>query len=143
MPPASAAPFAGLVRSPWLDSRHPGRCGTSTAREGNFAAAESRRTAVRTKGCPPPAPTSATFAGRQHCCAMVKSHPHAGATYEIVPLEDRTYQVNVTIPAGRRRATITGLSTRVDAKRWIEEHQAAIDGGAPDSHSQAPPSKPK
>ena len=69
---------------------------------------------------------------------MVQPHPHAGATYEIVPLEDRTFQVNVTIPAGRRRATITGLSTKADAERWIAEHQAAIDGRAPDSHSQAP-----
>ena len=77
-------------------------------------------------------------------CAMAKSHPHAGATYKIIAREDGAFEVEVTLPAARRRSTITGLSTKAEAERWMARHREAIAAGAPDKH-QAPsgPTEPK
>ena len=66
-----------------------------------------------------------------YCCAMVQPHPHAGATHKIIAREDGAFEVEVALPGARAPVTITCLRTRVEAKRWIDRHQAAIAGGSP------------
>ena len=63
---------------------------------------------------------------------MVKPHPHAGATYEIISRQDGAFEVEVSLPRAKTPVTITGLSTSVDAERWIARHQEAIAAGASD-----------
>ena len=63
---------------------------------------------------------------------MVKPHPHAGATYKIIARHDGACQVEVSLPNAKTPVTITGLSTRADAERWIARHQEVIAAGKPD-----------
>ena len=47
------------------------------------------------------------------------SHPHLGATYELVDPDDVTAEVIVTIP-DMRPTTIKGFATKALAKKWIK-----------------------
>ena len=88
----------------------------------------------------------ATVARSCGCCAMVQPHPHAGATYKIIARKDGAFEVEVTVPYAKTPLTITGLSTRAQAERWIARHQAAIAAGAPDQRRSflfRPSPKPK
>ena len=78
---------------------------------------------------------------------MIKPHPHAGATYKVTARNDGAFEVEVTVPGVAAPATVTGLSTRADADRWIARHQEAIAAGAPDKRPRSflfrRPPKPK
>jgi len=64
---------------------------------------------------------------------MQKQHPHFGATYRIVPLEDATFAVEVSIPE-RPPTTITSFVSHAAAETWIANHK---------SHVAAPPKAPR
>ena len=66
-----------------------------------------------------------------------KTHPHADATYSIVPQKDMTYGVEVSLP-GTHLTLVTGLATEQDAAAWIEKHKQRVE--APLSRS-TPPAK--
>lgn len=55
-------------------------------------------------------------------CRMHKKHPHADATYKIVPLTAQTYGVEVTIPDAYP-ATITSFASEEAAAEWIATHK--------------------
>jgi hypothetical protein len=56
-----------------------------------------------------------------HVGGMVLGHPHADATYRIVP-RDRAYGVEVSI-ANSNPTMVTSFATEQDAQRWIAEHK--------------------
>jgi hypothetical protein len=75
---------------------------------------------------------------------MVQPHPHAGATYKIIAGQDGAFEIEVTIPMAATPVSITGLSTKADAERWIAKHQEAIASGKPDKRAPLfKPAKPK
>ncbi len=60
---------------------------------------------------------------------MLRTHPHALATYRVVSLEDGSFGVEVTIP-DTHPTTVSKFATEADAEAWIAEHQRQV-------HSQA------
>src|SRR5260221_10274503 len=52
---------------------------------------------------------------------MVLGHPHADATYRIVP-RGRAYGVEFSIP-NSNPTMVTSFATEQDAQRWIAEHK--------------------
>jgi len=56
------------------------------------------------------------------------SHPHFGATYELVDCDDVTAEVIVTIP-DMRPITVKGFATKALAKKWIEHHRESVASG--------------
>lgn len=60
---------------------------------------------------------------------MLRTHPHALATYRVVSLEDGSFGVEVTIP-DTHPTTVSKFATEADAEAWIVEHQRQV-------HSQA------
>jgi len=59
---------------------------------------------------------------------VANSHPHLGATYQLLSLNDGTFGVIVTIP-DMQPVTITDFDTEILANRWIERHKEAIAAG--------------
>jgi hypothetical protein len=59
---------------------------------------------------------------------MDKQHPHFGATYEISPLPDGSFEVEVSIP-NTRPVKVTGFDVRASAEAWIAGHQRQIATG--------------
>ena len=59
---------------------------------------------------------------------MVNSHPHLGATYQLLFLNDGTFGVIVTIP-DMQPITVTDFGTETLANKWIERHKEAIAAG--------------
>jgi hypothetical protein len=55
-------------------------------------------------------------------------HPHAEAVYRVMPLDDGTFAVEVTIP-GSHPTKVTGLDTQAAAEAWIERHKTQIATG--------------
>jgi hypothetical protein len=62
---------------------------------------------------------------RHHIELTAKTHPHADATYSIVPQKDMTCGVEASIP-GTHPALVTGLATEQDAAAWIEKHKQRV-----------------
>jgi hypothetical protein len=60
---------------------------------------------------------------------MALKHPHAEATYRIVPLKDRTYGVEVSIP-DCSPAMVTSFATKKAAEAWIAEHKRQVESGS-------------
>jgi hypothetical protein len=56
-----------------------------------------------------------------HPSEMEEKHPHADATYRIVP-RDRAYGVEVSI-LDSNPTMVTSFATEQDAQRWIAEHK--------------------
>ena len=56
---------------------------------------------------------------------MARTHPHAEATYRVVPLTDGTYGVEVTIP-DTYPTTVSNFATEADAEAWIEQHKTRV-----------------
>jgi hypothetical protein len=54
-----------------------------------------------------------------------RTHPHAEATYRVVPFHDGAFAVEVTIPASHP-ATISPFATKADAEAWIAEHRRRV-----------------
>ncbi|HZL58150.1 MAG TPA: hypothetical protein VFC38_00465 [Stellaceae bacterium] len=60
-----------------------------------------------------------------------KLHPHAEATFRVVPLKDQAaFGVEVTIPE-TFPTTITSFATAADAEAWIAAHKLRIAEGPP------------
>ena len=53
---------------------------------------------------------------------MAKTHPHAEATYQVIPLPYGSFGVEVTIPE-TYPTKVSGFATKAAAERWILEHK--------------------
>lgn len=56
---------------------------------------------------------------------MPKIHPHAEATYRVIPLEDGSFAVEVSIPENFP-TTVKPFGTETDAEAWITEHRERV-----------------
>lgn len=56
---------------------------------------------------------------------MGKEHPHADATYRVVPQKDLTYGVEVKVP-GSFPAMVTSFATEQTAEAWIVEYKRRL-----------------
>jgi len=55
----------------------------------------------------------------------MKTHPHAEATYRIVPLDGETFGVEVTIP-GTSPTTVSSFDNETEAAAWIARNQNRV-----------------
>ncbi len=56
---------------------------------------------------------------------MPKTHPHAEATYRVIPLEDGSFGVEVSIPENYP-TTVKPFGTEADAEAWITGHRERV-----------------
>jgi hypothetical protein len=54
-----------------------------------------------------------------------RPHPHSDATYEVVPLVDGGFSVEVSIP-GSEATTVLGFATDEAANAWISAHRQRV-----------------
>ena len=54
-----------------------------------------------------------------------KTHPHAEATYRVIPFDDGSFGVEVTIPENYP-TTVSKFATEAEAEAWIAEHQRRV-----------------
>ena len=57
---------------------------------------------------------------------MPKTHPHAEATYRVVPFDDGSFAVEVNIP-GSHPTRVSMFKTAADAETWIDEHRRRVE----------------
>src|SRR5258708_37619961 len=69
------------------------------------------------------------LASRHHISAMARIHPHAEATYTVVPLEDGTFGVKVAIPE-TYPTTVRPFASEAEAEAWILKHKTQVEAGA-------------
>jgi hypothetical protein len=56
---------------------------------------------------------------------MPKIHPHAEATYRVIPLKGGSFGVEVSIPENYP-TTVSAFGTQADAEAWIAEHRQRV-----------------
>jgi hypothetical protein len=56
---------------------------------------------------------------------MPKTHPHAEATYRVIPFDDGSFSIEVSIPDSHP-TTVCMFKTEADAEAWIAEHQRRV-----------------
>jgi hypothetical protein len=56
---------------------------------------------------------------------MLKTHPHAEATYRVILLEKGSFGVEVSIP-DRHPTTVSMFKTKAHAEAWIAEHRRRV-----------------
>jgi hypothetical protein len=56
---------------------------------------------------------------------MAKEHPHAGASYRVVPQNDLTFGVEVIVP-GSFPAIVTSFATEKAAEAWIADYKQRV-----------------
>lgn len=56
---------------------------------------------------------------------MPKTHPHAEATYRVIPFDDGLFGVEVSIPDSHP-TRVSMFKTEADAEAWIEEHRRRV-----------------
>lgn len=56
---------------------------------------------------------------------MPKTHPHAEATYRVLPRGDGSFDVEVTIP-DTHPTKVSPFATERDAEAWIADHQRRV-----------------
>ena len=54
-----------------------------------------------------------------------RTHPHADATYRVIPADDGTFTVEVSIPESYP-AKVSPFATKADAKAWIVEPRPRV-----------------
>jgi hypothetical protein len=54
-----------------------------------------------------------------------RTHPHAEATYRVIPTDDGAFAVEVSIPE-THPATVSPFATEADAEAWITEHRCRV-----------------
>jgi hypothetical protein len=54
-----------------------------------------------------------------------RTHPHAEATYRVIPTDDGAFAVEVSIPE-THPAKVSPFATQDDAKAWIAEHRRRV-----------------
>jgi len=64
-----------------------------------------------------------------HIRAMTRTHPHAEATYTVVPLEDGSFGVQVAIPE-TYPTTVRPFTSEAEAEAWIAKHKIQVEAGA-------------
>jgi hypothetical protein len=55
----------------------------------------------------------------------MRTHPHAEANYQVIPLDDGSFGVEVTIPDSQP-TTVTKFLSEDDAEAWIIDHQERV-----------------
>ena len=58
---------------------------------------------------------------------MEQRHPHADATYRILPHDEVAFAVEVTIP-GTLPTKVTSFASQAAAEAWIAAHKQKVDG---------------
>ena len=66
-----------------------------------------------------------------HIKRMQRTHPHAEATYRVIPLDDGSFGVEVKIP-DTYPTTVSKFAAEADAEAWITQHQRRVQ-----SHTQS------
>jgi hypothetical protein len=61
---------------------------------------------------------------------MAKEHPHAGATFRVVPQKDLSFGVEVKVP-GSFPAMVTSLATEQAAEAWITDYKRRVTENVP------------
>jgi hypothetical protein len=56
---------------------------------------------------------------------MQKTHPHAEASYRVIPFDDGSFGIEITIPDSYP-TTVSKFKTEADAEAWIAEHQRRV-----------------
>jgi hypothetical protein len=56
---------------------------------------------------------------------MLRTHPHAEASYRVIQLENGSFGVEVSIP-DTHPTTVSMFKTEADAEAWIAEHQRRV-----------------
>ncbi|HUC11868.1 MAG TPA: hypothetical protein VL985_15790 [Stellaceae bacterium] len=56
---------------------------------------------------------------------MLRTHPHAAATYRVITLDDGSFGVEVTIPDSHP-TTVKSFATEADAEAWIAGHRQQV-----------------
>ena len=54
-----------------------------------------------------------------------RTHPHADATYRVIPIEDSAFAVEVSIPE-TYPAKVSPFAAKADAEAWIAKHQRRV-----------------
>jgi hypothetical protein len=65
-----------------------------------------------------------------HIETMAKEHPHAEATYRVVPQQDLTFGVEVSVP-GCFPAMVTSFATEQTAEAWIADYKRRVAENTP------------
>jgi hypothetical protein len=55
----------------------------------------------------------------------MRTHPHAEATYRVVPLDDGSFAVEVSIPDSQP-TTVTKFDSEDAAEAWITSHRERV-----------------
>ena len=56
---------------------------------------------------------------------MPRMHPHAEASYKVVPFEDGSFGVEVRIPESHP-TTVTTFASKEAAENWIADHRNRV-----------------
>ena len=56
---------------------------------------------------------------------MARTHPHADATYRVIPFDNGAFAVEVTIPDSHP-TRVSMFKTEADAEAWIAEHRRRV-----------------
>jgi hypothetical protein len=59
---------------------------------------------------------------------MTAGHPHADATYRLIPADGDSYAVEVAVP-GSAPTKVSGFDSQAKAEAWIERHKANVATG--------------
>ena len=57
---------------------------------------------------------------------MPKTHPHAEATYRVIPFDNGSFGVEVSIPDSHP-TRVSMFKTQADAEAWIAEHRRRVE----------------
>ena len=57
---------------------------------------------------------------------MPKIHPHAEATYRVIPFDNGSFGVEVSIPDSNP-TRVSMFKTEADAEAWIAEHRRRVE----------------
>ena len=57
---------------------------------------------------------------------MPRTHPHAEATYRVIPLDNGSFGVEVSIPDSHPTRVST-FKTEADAEAWIADHRRRVE----------------
>jgi hypothetical protein len=56
---------------------------------------------------------------------MPKTHPHAEASYRVIPFDNGSFGIEVSIP-DRYPTRVSLFKTKADAEAWIAEHRRRV-----------------
>jgi hypothetical protein len=56
---------------------------------------------------------------------MLRTHPHSDATYRVIPFDNGSFAVEVSIP-NSHPTRVSLFKTEADAEAWIAEHQRRV-----------------